>query len=279
MVMVGLILILGSSGHLISNTVKESLAESFSKREYYDIDYEINCSRLYNKLSANSYSLIKSTFSKLDEEITNSKIDVKYSGSTANFILILEKRLLCVNCGDSRAIIIQKIEDKNTAIAMKQNIISTEFDWTAIALSKDHKPDVEEEKARIITNNGRIEKYKDNQGPFRVWLKNEETPGLAMSRSLGDSLAKTVGVISEPGKKFINIKEIKECEINDNSLFVVIASDGIWEFLSNEEVSKIVMPYYIKNDINGALASLVEEAEQIWRQVHFYLKKGRRCNR
>ena len=55
MVMVGLILILGSSGHLISNTVKESLADSFSKCEYYDIDYEINCSRLYNKLSANSY--------------------------------------------------------------------------------------------------------------------------------------------------------------------------------------------------------------------------------
>jgi len=120
--MVRLELILGSSGHLISNSVKESLTESFSKSEYYNIDFEINCSRLYNKLSANSYSLIKSTFSKLDEEIIDSKIDAKYSGSTANFILILEKRLLCVNCGDSRAILTQKIEDKNSPIVLKQNI-------------------------------------------------------------------------------------------------------------------------------------------------------------
>lgn len=163
---------------------------------------EINCSRLHNKLVSNMYSLIKSTFSKIDEEITNSKIDVKYSGSTANFVLILENTLLCVNCGDSRAILVQKIGDKSSTTTVKQNNHTTDFDWNSIALSKDHKPDVEEEKNRIIMCNGRIEKYRDNQGPFRVWLKNEDTPGLAMSRSLGDSLAKTVGVISEPGTMY-----------------------------------------------------------------------------
>lgn len=38
-----------------------------------------------------------------------------------------------------------------------------------------------------------------NFGPFRVWLKTENFPGLAMSRSIGDFVASTVGVISEPG--------------------------------------------------------------------------------
>jgi len=36
-------------------------------------------------------------------------------------------------------------------------------------------------------------------GPYRVWLKTEQYPGLAMSRSIGDFVAASVGVISEPG--------------------------------------------------------------------------------
>jgi len=38
-------------------------------------------------------------------------------------------------------------------------------------------------------------------GPFRVWLKNENYPGIAMSRSIGDLCAASVGVIAHPGKK------------------------------------------------------------------------------
>ncbi len=41
----------------------------------------------------------------------------------------------------------------------------------------------------------------DPIGPQRVWLKNENIPGLAMSRSVGDRVAHSVGVSSEPGKR------------------------------------------------------------------------------
>lgn len=47
-----------------------------------------------------------------------------------------------------------------------------------------------------------MEPFKDYDGtaigPHRVWLKNENIPGLAMSRSFGDGLAHSVGVISDP---------------------------------------------------------------------------------
>lgn len=33
---------------------------------------------------------------------------------------------------------------------------------------------------------------------MRVWMKNEDYPGLAMSRSFGDKLAKSLGVIATP---------------------------------------------------------------------------------
>ena len=36
-------------------------------------------------------------------------------------------------------------------------------------------------------------------GPARVWLKNNNVPGLAMARAFGDSVAGRVGVIAEPG--------------------------------------------------------------------------------
>jgi len=38
-------------------------------------------------------------------------------------------------------------------------------------------------------------------GPFRVWLKQENFPGLAMSRSIGDFVATSVGVVSDPGNR------------------------------------------------------------------------------
>jgi len=61
---------------------------------------------------------------------------------------------------------------------------------------------------------------------------NENIPGLAMSRSFGDHAAAEVGVISEP--------EILEMNLIEDDKFIVIASDGVWEFLSNDEVVRII---------------------------------------
>ena len=86
-------------------------------------------------------------------------------------------------------------------------------------MSRDHKPELKDELERITANNGRVEKYTSiiqlfklnqgfgmNFGPYRVWLKTENFPGLAMSRSIGDFVASTVGVISEPGKILIKVR-------------------------------------------------------------------------
>lgn len=51
-------------------------------------------------------------------------------------------------------------------------------------------------------NGGRIFPYQDEDGqpvgPSRVWLQHQNIPGLAMTRSFGDYVASTVGVIDEP---------------------------------------------------------------------------------
>ena len=98
-----------------------------------------------------------------------------------------------------------------------------------MALSRDHKPDDPEEAKVINGKNGRIDSYRDqlgNQiGPMRVWLKNEDIPGLAMTRSFGDAIAARVGVNAVP--------EILEFTLETNDKIIVLASDGVWEFLEN----------------------------------------------
>lgn len=69
-------------------------------------------------------------------------------------------------------------------------ISETDGVWSTKALSNDHKPELYEEYERITRYGGRVEAYKDEYGqdfgPKRIWLKNENLPGLAMSRSFGD---------------------------------------------------------------------------------------------
>jgi hypothetical protein len=63
------------------------------------------------------------------------------------------------------------------------------------------------ESERIINSNGRVDYYKDIDGkrigPARVYSKDDDGPGLAMSRSLGDTIAEKLGVISTPDVRII----------------------------------------------------------------------------
>ena len=61
-------------------------------------------------------------------------------------------------------------------------------------------------------------------------------PGLAMSRSLGDTIAHSVGVSSLP--------EVISYQVGMADKFVVIGSDGVFEFLSNQEIIEIVYPFH-----------------------------------
>lgn len=54
-----------------------------------------------------------------------------------------------------------------------------------------------------------------------------------MTRSIGDSVAKSVGVIAEPEIKVVG-------NLAPSDKFIVLASDGVWDRLSNEEVMTII---------------------------------------
>ena len=131
--------------------------------------------------------ILWTSFSKTNEELFSSGIDISFSGSTTVALLILNNKLWCANVGDSRAILVKFRHNQ----------------WRAYPLSTDHKPDLPGELSRITQAGGRVEGSPNEigvlVGPKRVWVKDGRYPGLAMSRSMGDKVAAQVGVISEPG--------------------------------------------------------------------------------
>ena len=79
-----------------------------------------------------------------------------------------------------------------------------------------------------------------------------------MSRSLGDTIAHSVGVISEP--------EIIKVNFVGNEKFIIIASDGIWEYIDSDECVNIIKDYYENNmDAVGGLNALIKEAFKRWK--------------
>ena len=203
------------------------------------------------------YPIISSTFVSTNLDMTeDERVDSSFSGSTCVTLFYTPSRLICANVGDSRCVI-GKFDGQN---------------WKSKNLSRDQKPSEQDEYDRIINSGGRIESFKDENGnyigpervwlkgnyigPERVWLKDEDVPGLAMSRSFGDEVAHTVGVITDP--------EINEYFFMEEDKFIIIASDGLWEFISSDECILMVKDFYLKNDIDGAMSYLYKESSKRW---------------
>eukprot|EP00854_Cymbomonas_tetramitiformis_P014243 gene14243-16847_t len=184
---------------------------------------------------------LKATFPRV-HTLTSDKVNCEFSGTTAVVVHVKGSALTCGWVGDSRAVVGREGPDGNTQ---------------CIALSADHKPDQSQELHRIQSNNGRVDRLVDQEGrqvgPYRVWLRYAWIPGLAMSRSLGDTLAHRVGVSCDP--------DISKHELTEKDRFLILASDGVWEFISNEEavgmVSKASSP-------EEAAEQLVTAAHERW---------------
>jgi len=173
-----------------------------------------------------------------NHELHTSNIDVYVSGTTSITSLLRGNHLFVANIGDSRAVL---------------GRMSAKGQIKVLDLSSDQKPDRPDEMARILSCGGRVFEW----GVPRVWMKDVDMPGLAMSRSIGDIAAETVGVFAEP--------ELAEVSLGKNDKFIIWASDGVWEFISSQEAVDIVAGYLDKSPIEAA-GALVRESTKRWNE-------------
>ena len=109
--------------------------------------------------------------------------DVRTSGTTVVAALWKGATLWAANLGDSRL------------------IVGTQVDEKLLLETQDHKPEKSEERARIERTGGEVRAPVYSDGSIsvpRVFLPGQGSPGLAISRTLGDQTAKGIGVIPTP---------------------------------------------------------------------------------
>ena len=229
----------GVEGHFVSEFIKEVLP-------YYMSENLKNRNILSETDKEIIHQIITETFLIVNNMlVSNENINSLFSGSTCVSVIFTPERLIVPNIGDSRAVLARF--DQSTG------------KYKAIDLSRDHKPTEKDEAKRIYENDGRIQPFTEDGefvGPQRVWIKEEEVPGLAMTRSFGDRVAATVGVMSEP--------EIKEFNFDENDKYMIIASDGIWEFISSQECIDMIQKFYESNDLKGCCEYLYQESSKRW---------------
>ena len=143
---------------------------------------------IYEKLKDNNCQIITNAYLACDEQLKNAEFDAYNSGSTCILIIHIGNHIICSNVGDSRGLVTfdEQIEGDDG------------LNYLELAqLSIDYKPELLDEQKRILMSGGVVEKMKNEfgqgVGPFRVWARGKEFPGLAMSRSIGDLNSKNIG--------------------------------------------------------------------------------------
>jgi serine/threonine protein phosphatase PrpC len=239
------------SGDCSSDYNPKKIEENYNIFQKIKKIFEKSFSKTDKNLSAFCEFLNKNNIGNSQDEGEECIFDVEYSGSTCVSILLKEKninKIYIANVGDSRAIIIKELQNQNR-------------DWVPHQLSRDHKPTEEDEAQRILEYDGEIERIEDDDGnwtgPLRVWVKGSDGPGLAMTRSFGDEIGASVGVISMP--------EVTEYKVKEEDRAIIIASDGLWEYMENKDVTDCVKKLIDKNDPDLIVKELYKESIIRWK--------------
>lgn len=140
---------------------------------------------------------ISETYQQTDVDFLESERDTyRDDGSTASTAVLVGNHLFVANVGDSRTVISKS--------------------GKAIPLSEDHKPNRCDERKRI-----------ENAGGVVMWAGTWRVGGvLAMSRAFGNRMLKQF-VVAEP--------EIQDVEVDEEFELLVLASDGLWDVVPNED--------------------------------------------
>lgn len=163
---------------------------------------------------------------------------IKLSGTTATVALIRKDKIYIGHVGDSRALHCFSRDISSRSSSPTNTTLNEDDSNIGIEPTADHCPVRLDEKERIEQSGGEVRRANKNL-PWRVYKKHCLKPGLAMSRSIGDIESQKYGVSYKPEAKVLNIKT--KADAMQSQEFLIIASDGIWEVRSNEDVAKDVL--------------------------------------
>eukprot|EP00331_Platyophrya_macrostoma_P000435 CAMPEP_0176405332 /NCGR_PEP_ID=MMETSP0127-20121128/277_1 /TAXON_ID=938130 /ORGANISM="Platyophrya macrostoma, Strain WH" /LENGTH=297 /DNA_ID=CAMNT_0017784375 /DNA_START=57 /DNA_END=950 /DNA_ORIENTATION=- len=141
-------------------------------------------------------------FRQLDASIFESPELKHEGGCTAVTALVAQRRIICANIGDSRAVLCRG--------------------GMAVPLSSDHKPTIPSEVARIEAAGYSVQ-------------NNRVSGTLALSRAVGDFEFKDQAHLPWDQQAITACPDVTVTDIQDNDEFIVLACDGVWDVISNQD--------------------------------------------
>jgi serine/threonine protein phosphatase PrpC len=150
-------------------------------------------------------------FVEFDSEVEDKEYG-NDTGCTSNVVYVSRDEIYCANVGDSRAVLFTNEK--------------------AFPLSEDHKPDNAEELKRI-----------KNAGHF---VEDSRVDGnLALSRAFGDFQYKDQSNLQPKEQAVSCFPDVTVTKRKPGDKFIIIACDGIWDCVSNDEACEKINKYYI----------------------------------
>mmetsp|Transcript_10771 Transcript_10771/g.14668 ORF Transcript_10771/g.14668 Transcript_10771/m.14668 type:complete len:1045 (+) Transcript_10771:197-3331(+) len=196
-------------------------------------------------------------FVDANNQLHRHHIDDSMSGTTGIAVVIRNRQMCVANVGDSRA---------TCAVRHGKKLVAVDLSHDQTPFRNDECERVKKYGARVLTLD-QLEGLKDpdvqcwgneeddDGDPPRLWTQTGMYPGTAFTRSLGDAAAEKIGVIAEP--------ECMSKEITADIAFIVIASDGVFEFLSSQTVIEMVNKF---DDVQEAANAICAESYRLWLQ-------------
>jgi serine/threonine protein phosphatase PrpC len=183
-------------------------------------------------------------------------------GCTASVTVRIGNTLYFANAGDSTTILV--------------SVNTTEFEIVQegaapgvlpLYTTRADKPHLPEEKARILAAGGHVHIPPKNPNLSRVIVDSKEfndTIGLAMSRSLGDYEWTVIGVTPEPLVDIVHLDDYKNITEDPlTSIFLIVASDGLWDLRLKQWYTKQFAESYLKGHDKRRIHPLVKMHEMI----------------
>ena len=222
----------GTSGHVVSFRTVRTLPYFVMRSKHFPKDVPAAIREGYQK---SQEDLLKDSVEK--------GYDIQISGCACVLMVRCSEKLWISHTGDSRIVV--------GALGSTETVYET----------KDHKPTSPRERKRLEENGSVVLafEYEDGQVSIsRVFVKGADYPGLCMSRSLGDQSVKEHGVTAEP--------DIHELSIQHGKNFVVLASDGVWEFISSKLVVSSLSKKLTSEGLTKCADRILTESKKRWRQ-------------
>lgn len=240
-----------ASKYIASNLLHKLTSHADWPLAYHSIDSDTNST---TEGDGAMLSLLEASFLGLDDDLRNQS-HMKNGGSTAIVAVISDKKMFIANVGDSRCILVKKRsdgevkKDDGEENDVKQSCDLTSKDLNVVPLSEDHKPDLPSERARIEAAGMTVhvdhvppEEGESSELPTTIHkVKKSNNELLAMARAFGDFDFKSNEELSPSRQAVICTPEIFINERTSEDMFLILACDGIWDVMSNEEVGLFVL--------------------------------------